>query len=41
MDQKWKVKLYKSPIGERPVEDFIDSLEKKTQLKIYHALELM
>lgn len=41
MEWKWKIELYKSARGERPVEDFIDSLEKKTQVKVYHAFELM
>ncbi|KKR91231.1 hypothetical protein A2409_03760 [Candidatus Curtissbacteria bacterium RIFOXYC1_FULL_41_36] len=41
MDQKWRVELYSSATGDKPVEDFIDSLEKRTQLKIYSAIELL
>lgn len=41
MDEKWKIELYESARGERPVEEFFDSLETKARLKINHAIELL
>lgn len=41
MDQKWKVKVYESPSGDKPVEEFIKSLDEKTQLKVSRTLDLL
>lgn len=41
MDYKWKIELYENARGEKPVEEFIDSLEAKARLKIAHAIELL
>lgn len=41
MDGKWKVELYKNERGERPVEKFIETLEPKARLKVFHAIELL
>lgn len=41
MDDKWKIELYENARGEKPVEEFFDSLEAKAILKINHAIELL
>ncbi|MBI2600933.1 type II toxin-antitoxin system RelE/ParE family toxin [Candidatus Daviesbacteria bacterium] len=41
MDNKWKIELYENARGEKPVEGFFDSLDKKANLKIAHAFELL
>lgn len=41
MDEKWKIKLYESPNNNKPVEEFIKSLDEKAQLKISRTLELL
>lgn len=41
MDDKWKIKVYESLSGEKPVEEFIKSQGEKTQLKISKILDLM
>lgn len=41
MDYKWKIELYENTRGEKPVEEFFDSLETKARLKINHAIELL
>ncbi len=41
MDKQWKVLLYTTPQGDKPVNEFIRSLELKTQTKVYNALELL
>lgn len=41
MDDKWKIELYESARGKKIVEEFFDSLEVKTMLKIKHAIELL
>ncbi len=41
MDEKWKIELYETARGGKPVEEFFDSLEVKTRLKINHAIELL
>lgn len=41
MDEKWKIELYENIRGEKPVEDFFDSLETKAKLKINYAIELL
>ncbi|QQG44480.1 MAG: hypothetical protein HYW86_01010 [Candidatus Roizmanbacteria bacterium] len=37
----WQIKYYQSQFGSKPVEDFINSLEEKTQAKITRSLELL
>lgn len=39
MDQKWSIKIYESPNGEKPVEEFIKSPDEKAQLKISRMLD--
>lgn len=41
MDRKWKIELYENTKGDKPVEEFFDSLEVKAKLKINHAIELL
>ncbi|MBU1031554.1 type II toxin-antitoxin system RelE/ParE family toxin [Patescibacteria group bacterium] len=41
MEERWKIELYENSRGEKLVEDFFDSLDKKANLKIIHALELL
>ncbi|MDO8573860.1 MAG: type II toxin-antitoxin system RelE/ParE family toxin [Candidatus Daviesbacteria bacterium] len=41
MDEKWKIELYENSRGEKLVEEFFDSLDKKANFKITHAFELL
>lgn len=41
MGGKWQVELYENSRGEKLVEEFFDSLDKKANLKIAHAFELL
>ncbi len=41
MEEKWKIELYVNSRGEKLVEAFFDSLDKKANLKIAHAFELL
>lgn len=41
MTEKWRVIYYLSPIGKSPIKDFIDSLEKKQQIKILRLFKLV
>lgn len=41
MEEKWKVKVYEAVNGDQPVEEFIKSLDKKAQLKIGRAFDLL
>lgn len=41
MDEKWKIELYENTRGDKPVEEFFDSLETKAMLKIKRAIELL
>jgi len=41
MNDKWKIELYENDRGEKLVEKFFDSLDKKARLKIAHAFELL
>lgn len=41
MDQKWKIEMYENARGDKPVEEFMDSLEPKTRLKVIGAIELL
>ena len=37
--QNWKIKVYESPNGEKPVENFIKSLDERAQLKVTRTLD--
>lgn len=37
----WEIDYYESPAGNKPVEEFINSLEEKAQNKIVRTLELL
>jgi len=37
----WKVNYYKKSSGAKPVEEWIDTLDLKLQLKIFRAFELL
>ena len=41
MEEKWKVILYRSPSGDHPVQQFIDSLEIKAQSKVKDTINLL
>ncbi len=41
MDDKWKVKAYESLSGDKPVEEFIKSLDEKVRLKVSRTLDLL
>ncbi len=41
MDEKWSVKTYESPSGDKPVEEFLNSLDEKVRLKISRTFELL
>lgn len=41
MEKKWQIELYENSKGDKLVEDFFDSLDKKANLKISHAFELL
>ena len=41
MDNKWKVKAYESLNGDKPVEEFIKSLDEKARLKVSRTLDLL
>lgn len=39
--QIWHIEYYESHYGDKPVEDFIGSLEEKAQAKVTRTLELL
>ncbi len=41
MEEPWKVILYRSPNGEHPIQEFLDSLEIKAQSKVKGAVKLL
>ena len=41
MDDKWKVKTYESLSGDKPVEEFLNSLDEKARLKVSRTFELL
>ncbi len=41
MSNEWKIEIYETTKEEKPVEDFFDSLDKKTNLKIVRAFQLL
>ena len=41
MNNKWKIKVYESLSGDKPVEEFIKSLDEKARLKVSRTLDLL
>lgn len=41
MEEPWKIILYRSPSGNYPVREFIDSLEMKAQSKVEDTIKLL
>lgn len=41
MDQKWEIEMYENITGDKPIEEFMDSLESKIKLKVINAVELL
>lgn len=41
LQQAWKIDYYESPTGNKPVEEFINALEEKAQVKITRTIELL
>lgn len=41
MEEKWEILLYRTKSGDSPVEEFINSLEIKTQSKIRDTINLL
>lgn len=41
MDEKWKIKVYESPSGDKPVEEFIKSLDERAQTKVSRTLDYL
>ena len=39
MDQRWRIKVYESPNGDKPVEDFVKSLNERVQIKVSNTLD--
>lgn len=41
MNKHWQIIIYKTLNGEYPVQEFIDSLELKTQAKVQQTINLL
>lgn len=41
MEEKWKVKVYETLNGDKPVEVFLNALDEKARLKISRTFELL
>lgn len=41
MDEKWKIEYYKTTSKNSPVEEFIDKLEAKAQIKVSDTIDLL
>jgi|SRR3989338_4702461 len=41
MQLYWNIDYYESPTGDKPVEEFINSLQEKAQSKVVRTLELL
>lgn len=39
--EKWKVVVYESPSGDKPVEEFLNTLDKKARVKVSRMFELL
>ena len=37
----WKILVFETPRGEKPVEEFIKSLDEETTAKIVHSIDLL
>lgn len=37
----WNIKMYETPNGRKPIDEFIESQERKTQSKIIHLIKLL
>lgn len=41
MDEKWKIEYYKTTGKNSPVEEFVDRLEAKAQIKVSDTIDLL
>lgn len=41
MNDIWQVDYYESPAGNKPIEEFVNSLEEKTKIKVFRMLDLL
>lgn len=41
MDGKWRIEYYKTTSGSSPIDEFIDSLTSKAQIKVSDTLDLL
>ncbi len=41
MGEKWKILIYESSAGDKPVEEFLNSLDERARLKISRTFELL
>lgn len=41
MEENWHIEYYESARGDKPVEEFYNSLEEKTRVKVTKTLELL
>lgn len=41
MENKWKVRVYESPSGDKPFEEFLNDLDEKARLKVSRTFELL
>lgn len=41
MEEQWKIQLYRTPQGDSPVKEFIDSLELKAEAKVRNTINLL
>lgn len=41
MDDKWKVRIYETASGDKPVRAFLNSLDEKARLKVSRTFELL
>lgn len=41
MEEQWKILLYRTPQGDSPIKDFIESLELKAQAKVRNTINLL
>lgn len=41
MEDKWQILLYRTPQGDLPVKEFVDSLEIKAQSKVRDTISLL
>ncbi len=41
MNKDWTIEYYESPSGNKPIEEFINSLEEKAQVKVFRIFDLL